>query len=65
MKQFKLYSIKDLAKKHNLNEETVRRWAREGKVEGFKVNRDWMFYSLEVPTFIRKPKQKKVLLDKT
>lgn len=58
MKEFKLYSIKDLARKHGIDVQTVRRWAREGKIEGFKVNRDWLFSSLEVPTFKRQPKKK-------
>lgn len=63
--KLKLYSTKDLAKKHNIDEETVRRWAREGKIDGLKVNCSWGFLSLEVPTFIRKPKWKSIRLDKT
>ena len=63
----KLYSIRDIAIRHKLHEGTVRRWANEGKIQGFKISngKDWVFYDTDVPTFIRHGPKRKDVIDKS
>jgi len=59
MKKEQAYlSVAEVAKKIGVCQETIRRWCRAGKIDGFKLGRDWFFYSkFEIPTFIRKAKK--------
>jgi len=64
MKKTKYYSTRDLATHHNVDIETIRRWARKGKIaSGFKLGRDWLFKSLKAGPFQIHPKTKGVVLD--
>lgn len=55
----KLLNTKQVAEIIGIDVETLRRWAREGKIEAFKVGRDWMFKEgFKIPAFKKQPKRK-------
>lgn len=36
-----------------VSESTMRRWLREGKIEGYKTNRLWRFFRSELEAWLR------------
>jgi excisionase family DNA binding protein len=55
----RLYSTKEAAVKLGLSPDHVRRLLEQGKIEGKKLDRDWVVLSLDYKRK-RKPKQRRV-----
>jgi excisionase family DNA binding protein len=45
-------SVLDVAKRLQLSDETVRRWAAEGRLAAVRVGRQWRIYPHEVDRFL-------------
>lgn len=53
-KEIKLLNIKEVACILGYNEEYLRRLARQGKIESYKVGREFRFTSEHISNYIKK-----------
>jgi excisionase family DNA binding protein len=47
------YTVKQVAKKTGLSDDAIRAAAREGRLRGFRIGREWLIYRAPVDRLLR------------
>ncbi|MFQ6615225.1 MAG: helix-turn-helix domain-containing protein [Fidelibacterota bacterium] len=53
----KFYYVEEIAKELSLNEKTVRRYLKSGRLEGFKLGRRWLISERAFRDFLHRLQQ--------